>query len=91
MQKVKERSPHVSANPTAVHTASTAAVRCSNFAAFLVKPHSKYSVHQHRLVSAHIYHAITLVRIVGDDSNNCIERRKNNDISTDWLQDVEER
>ena len=81
----------MSAIPTAVHTAGTAAVRFSNFAAFLVEPYSKYSVDQRRSVSAHIYHAITEVRIVGDGSNSCIERRKNNDVSTDWHQNVEER
>jgi hypothetical protein len=81
----------MSAIPTAVLTAGTEAVSCFNFAAFLVTPHSKYSVDQHRSVSEHIYHTITIVRIVGDDSNNCIERRKNNDLSTDWLPDVEER
>ena len=81
----------MSAIPAAVNTAGTAAVRCSNFAAFPVTPHSKYSVYQHRSVSAHIYHAIKVARIVADGSNSCIERRKNNDVSTDWLQDVEER
>ena len=54
MQTVKEGSPHMSAIPTAVHAAGNAAVCCSNFAAFLVAPYSKYSVDQHRLVSAHI-------------------------------------
>ena len=44
MQTVKGRWPHMSAIPTAVHTAGTAAVRYSNLTAFVVTPHSKYSV-----------------------------------------------
>ena len=83
-------APHVSNSNSTVHTAGTAAVRCSNFAAFPITPHSKYSVDQHRSVSAHIYHATKVARIVADGSNSCTERRKNDDISTDWLQDVEE-
>ena len=90
-QTVKERSPNVSVITTAVHTAGTATVRFSNFAAFLVTQQPKYSVDQHRSFSAHIYHAITVVMVVGDGSDGCIERRKVNDVSTDWFQDVEEK